>query len=186
VRRRFLDRLEQGVERGGRELVNLVDDEDLVAVADRHDAEAGDDHFADVVDLGVGGSVDFQNIDVASLRNLHTGVTRSARIRRRTALAAQRACEDPRRRGLADAARSCEHERLRQPPARQRVAQRTRHRVLTDDILEALRPPLARDDLVGHQRTAAGALRHPAWTGTAFRFDDTDSRFGRCSSEDFG
>jgi hypothetical protein len=31
---------------------------------------------------------------------------------------------------LADAARPGKHERLRQPPARERVAQRTRHRVL--------------------------------------------------------
>ena len=44
-----------------------------------------------------------------------------------------------------------EHERLRQPPARERVAQRTRHRLLSDDIVELLRPPFARDDLVGHE-----------------------------------
>ena len=37
VRRRLLDRLEQRVERVRRELMDLVDDEDLVAVAHRRD-----------------------------------------------------------------------------------------------------------------------------------------------------
>ena len=54
-------------------------------------------------------------------------------------------------RRLADAARPGEDERLRQPAARQRVAQRARDRLLADDIVERLRPPLARDDLVGHR-----------------------------------
>ena len=43
-----------------------------------------------------------------------------------------------------------EHERLREPAAGQRVAQRPRHRLLSDDIVEPLRPPLAGDDLIGH------------------------------------
>jgi hypothetical protein len=58
--------------------------------------------------------------------------------------------EDARGRRLSHAARTGEHERLRQPAAPQRVAQRPRHRVLADDIVEPLRPPFARDDLVRH------------------------------------
>ena len=76
----------------------------------------------------------------------------AARIGRRPVHAVQRPRQDARRRRLADAARSGEHERLREPAARQRVAQRPRHRLLSDDVVELLRPPLARDDLVGHFR----------------------------------
>ena len=35
-------------------------------------------------------------------------------------------------------------------PLAMRVAQRTRHRLLPDDIVEPLRAPLAREDLIGH------------------------------------
>ena len=63
--------------------MDFVDDEDLVAVADRHDAEAGDDHFADVVDLGVRRGVDLEDVDVAPLGDLDAGVAVAARIRRR-------------------------------------------------------------------------------------------------------
>ena len=65
--------------------------------------------------------------------------------------AVQRPRQDARGRRLADAARPGEHERLRQAAARQRVAQRPRHRLLADDVVEPLRPPFARDDLVGHR-----------------------------------
>ena len=44
--------------------------------------------------------------------------------------------EDAGGRRLADAARPGEDERLRQAPAGQRVAQRPRHRLLADDIVE--------------------------------------------------
>ncbi len=41
-----------------------------------------------------------------------------------------------------------EHERLRDAAAGDRVAQRTRHRLLPDDIVEPLRSPFARENLV--------------------------------------
>ena len=99
----------------------------------------------------VRGGVDLEDVDVAPLGDLDAGVARAARIGRRALHAVQRARQDPRRRRLADAARPGEDERLREPAARQRVAQRPRHRLLADDIVEPLRPPFARDDLVGHR-----------------------------------
>ena len=80
VRRRLLDRLQQRVERRRRQLVDFVDDEDLVAVAHRHDAEAGDDHLADVVDAGVGRGVDLEDVDVAPFGDLDARVAHAARI----------------------------------------------------------------------------------------------------------
>ena len=82
VRRRLFDRLQQRVEGLVREPVDLVDDEDLVAVADRRHAEAGDDDLADLVDLGVGRGVDLEDVDVAALRDLDAGVAHAARDRR--------------------------------------------------------------------------------------------------------
>ena len=60
--------------------MDFVDDEDLVAIADRRDAEAGDDDVADLVDLGVGGGVDLEDVHVAALRDLDAGVADAARI----------------------------------------------------------------------------------------------------------
>ena len=127
---------------GARQLVDLVDDEDLVAVAHRHDAEAGDDHLADVVDAGVGRGVDLEHVHVAPFRDLDAGVALAARIGGRPLLAVQRPRQDPRRRRLADAARAGEDERLREPAAGERVAQRRAS------------PPAGRP----RRRTAAGAI----------------------------
>ena len=152
VRRRLLDRLEQRVERVGRELVDLVDDEHLVAVADRQDVEPRDDHLADVVHLRVRGGVDLEGVDVTPLGDLDAGIAGAARLSRRALHAVQRARQDAGRRRLADATRSREDEGLRETAARQRVPQGARHRLLPDDVVEALGPPLARQDLVGHLR----------------------------------
>ena len=53
-------------------------------------------------------------------------------------------------RGLADAARAGEDERLRDAAGRDRVAQRLRDAALADDVIEPLRTPFAGEDLVGH------------------------------------
>ena len=132
--------------------MHLVDDEHFVAVADRPDGEAGDDHFADVVDARVRRGVDFEDVDVAPFRDFDARLADAAGIGRRSVHAIQRAREDARRRRLADPARPREHERLREPVALQRVAQRARDRVLADDVIELLRPPFAGDDLIRHFR----------------------------------
>ena len=147
VRRRLLNRLEERVERLLREPVHFVDDEDLEAVPDRSDAQAGNDDLADLVDLRVGGGVDLEHVDVAALRNLDAGVTDAARVRGRSRDAVQPARQDARGRGLADAARAGKDERLRDAVGRNRVAQRLRDAALADDVIEPLRPPLAGDHL---------------------------------------
>src|SRR6185503_7846378 len=150
VRRRLLDRFQQCVERGRGELVHLVDDEDLVLVADRRDREARDHDLAYVVDAGVAGGVDLEDVDVAPLRDLDAGVALTAWIRCRTVDAVERAREDSRGRGLAAAPRPGEHERLRNAPAGDRIAQRTRDRLLADDLVEPLRTPFASQYLIRH------------------------------------
>ena len=130
--------------------MDLVDDENLVAVTRRPDGQSGDDHLADIVDSRMCRRVDFEHVDVARFGNFNAGVAPSARVGRRALLAIERARENPRGRRLTDAARPRKDERLREPPARERVFQRPRHRQLSDDIVEPLRPPFARDHLIGH------------------------------------
>src|SRR5207249_10728690 len=68
--------------RSRRQLVHIVDDEDLEAVADRKDRESGDDDVAHVVDARVRGGVDLQDVDVAAFRNLGAGLAAPAGIGR--------------------------------------------------------------------------------------------------------
>ncbi len=42
-------------------------------------------------------------------------------------------------------------------PSRERVAQRGDDRLLADEVGEALRPPLARENLIGHWKLEAAA-----------------------------
>ena len=64
--------------------------------------------------------------------------------------AQERARQEARRRRLADAARPREEIGVRHAAGRQRVPERPGDRVLPDDRVEYLRPPLSRQDLVAH------------------------------------
>ena len=97
---------------------------------------------------------DLAFVQGAAFGDFAAGIARTARIGGRAVHAVQRAGENPRGRRLADAARTGEHEGLGEPAAFQRVAQRTRHRLLSDHVVELLRPPFARDYLVRHGRLA--------------------------------
>ncbi len=130
--------------------MDLVDDEDLVAVADRRDRQPLDDHLAHVVDAGVRRRVDFKDVDVPAFGDLDARIAHAARLGRGPLHAAQRARQDARRRGLAAAPRPRKHERLRDALALQRVLQRARDRVLAENVFEFLRAPLPRQHLVCH------------------------------------
>ena len=142
VRGRLLDRLEQGVERLRGELMDLVDDEDLVAVAGRRDGEPGDHHLADVIDTRMAGRVDLEDVEVPPLRDLHAGIADAARLRRGPLHTVQRLRENPRRRRLTGATRAGKHERMRDAAAGNCIAQRARHGLLADDLVKPLRTPL--------------------------------------------
>ena len=98
---------------------------------------------------GVRRRVDLEHVHVAALRDLDAGVALAARIGGRALFAVEASREDACGRGLADAARAGEDERLRDAAGRDRVAQRLRHAALADHVVEALRTPLAGEDLVG-------------------------------------
>ena len=132
--------------------MDFVDDEDLVAVADRRHPETRDDDVADLVDPGMRGSVDLEDVHVAPLSDLAAGVALTTRVGGRPLVAIEAAGKDASGRRLADPARAGEHERLCNAADRDRVAQRLRHATLTDHVVESLRAPLAGENLVtGHR-----------------------------------
>ncbi len=151
VRRWLLDGFEERVEGVLREAVDFVDDERLVPVAHRPQAEAFDDGLADFVDPRVGGGVDLEHVDAAALRDLDARIAGAARVGRRALRTVQRPRQNARERRLAHAARPREDERLADAIAGERVPQGLRHAFLADDIVEALGAVLAREDLVGHE-----------------------------------
>ena len=151
MRGRLLDRLEQRVEGGARQLVHLVNDEHLISIANGGERQVVDDDFANRVDTRVARRIDLEDVDVAPLRNLDARVANAAGIGGRSLDAAQRARQDARRRRLAGSALARKHERLRDAAAGDRIAQRTRHRLLPDDVIEALGTPLSGENLIGHK-----------------------------------
>ena len=75
--RRLLEGLEQSIEGGVGDLVGLVEDVDLVAVA-RGAIAGGIAQFANLVDAAVGGGVDLDDVDGDAPANLGAGVADAA------------------------------------------------------------------------------------------------------------
>ncbi|GJE72535.1 hypothetical protein CHKEEEPN_4092 [Methylorubrum podarium] len=154
VGRRFLQRLQEGVERLLREHVDLVDDVDLVAGRDRRVADAVDD-AAHVVDAGMRGGVHLQHVHVPGFhdrlavqpefRHRHGG----AGIRLAGAEIVEAAGEDAGGGGLADAAHARQHPGLRDAVGRERVAQRAHHGALADQVVEGLGAVFSRQHPIG-------------------------------------
>ena len=159
VRRRLLDDLEQRVEGLAREAVDLVEHHHLVAVAGRAVLQALGE-IADLLDLGIGGGVDLDDVEVRAAGDLDAGGALVARIGRRAALAVERLGQHARRRGLADAADSGKKIGLSDAPFLERVTQSDNDRFLADEAGEILRAPLAREDLIRH-RDGSGLRRVP-------------------------
>ncbi len=167
VLRRLLQRLQQAVEGGLRQHVHFVDDVDLVAGDRRLVAHRLDD-LADVVDAGVGGGVHLDDVDVAALHDggavfAHLVHVDGGLIDLAGDRIVERAGEDARRRGLADAAHAGEHIGLRDTPAVESVGEGAHHRLLADEIDEALRPVLAGKHPIGAgtRLLVSGAVHAP-------------------------
>ncbi len=160
VRRRFLQRLEQAVPCLFGEHVRFVDDVHLVARGDSGIAHSLG-YLANVVDAGMAGGVHLNHVDMAPLGNRDAGFTHAARRNRGAALpigadAVQRLGDQPRGRGLAHPAHPGHEERMRQPLAPDRVAQRLHHGVLADQLGKGLRAVFARKHAIGLARSASG------------------------------
>ena len=129
VRRRLLHRLQQSVEGGGREHVDLVDDVDLVRGPGRKHAGVGD-QVPRVLDAVVARAVDLDDVDVVTPKH------RS--LIERLVGAVQAAGEDAGHRRLADAAGAAEEIGVRRPIPIDRLLERVRDRLLTHHLAEGL------------------------------------------------
>jgi hypothetical protein len=143
VRRRFLERFQQRVERVIRQHVHLVDEVHLVASAARcvlHVVE----QFTRVIDLGARGRIHFDEIDETTLVDLPACGAHAAGIRAHAGFAVQRFGEYARHRGFADSAGAGKQEGVMDFAAVERVAQGAQHMLLPHHFGEALGAPLAR------------------------------------------
>jgi hypothetical protein len=165
VRGRFLQRLEQRVERRRRQHVDLVDDVNLVAALGRRVADVVA-QLAHLLDTVVGRAVDLQHVERAALGDLLADFLLRIEVGGGAVGGLERLGENARGGSLACAARPDEKVSLRNAAESQRVGQRAHHRLLPDDLRERLRPVLARKNLVSHgtkilppARTAASLER---------------------------
>ena len=161
VRGWLLERLQQRVEGAVGEHVGLVDDEHPVAVAGRRVANELVE-LPDIVDARLRCGVHLDDVEVARLLDLDTGVAFAAGIRGRGlhVAAVQPLRQEPGDRRLADPADARKAVGVRQPTPFQGIAEGPDDRRLAHDLLELLRPPLAGQNLVmlvGHGRS--GKLR---------------------------
>ena len=163
VRRRLFERFQQRIEGVTRQHMHFVDDVDLVARRHRGIAHRLD-NLAHIVDAGVRRGVHFDDVDMAPFGDRAARLAHPARIDRRPALpvgadAIERLGDQARGRRLADPAHPGHQKRMRQPVARDRVAQRAHHRILTDQFGKGLRAIFAREDAVRRRSTPAASPR---------------------------
>ena len=133
--RRFLQRLQEGVEARRGQHVHLVDEIDLEAPPARQVLRVLQ-QFPGIVDPGAGSGVDLDQVDEAVLLDLPADRARPAGRRGYPRLAVQALGENARDGGLADTPGAGEEIRMVDAPRIQPVAQRPDHVILADKALE--------------------------------------------------
>ena len=176
--RRLLDQLQQGVEGGVRELVRLVEDVDLVASLDRLEDDVLAD-LADVVDAPLGRSVHLDHVERCPRGDRAAGVALVAGGRGRALRAVERLGDDPGERGLTGSARAGEEVRLADEVALDRIAKRSHHRLLPDDLVE-----VERAGTCGRARSQVHATRQVRASPVAHL--PSKARPGRCRRRSLG
>jgi hypothetical protein len=132
--------------------VHFVDQVHLVAAA-RGGVLRVLDQLADVVDAGVAGGVDFQQVHRAALVDLAAGGTDAAGIGAHALIAVESLGNNARQRGLADAARSREQDRRMQPVLVERMRQRAHHMLLPHHLVKAAGTVLAGQREIAHEKS---------------------------------
>ena len=148
---RFFQGFEQGIEGRRREHVALVDHVDLPAGLHRRKAGALD-QLADVVDAGVGGGVNFDDIEGIAGSDGHTHLAMAAGFRGRgvAADAVERAGQDAGAGGLASAAGSAEEIGGSDAAGAQGIGQGGGDGLLPHQLSEPLGAVFVVEGLVGH------------------------------------
>ena len=149
VRRWFFERLEQRVEGGVREHVDLVDVENLELPAGGGEAH-GLAQVADLLDAVVRGTVDFEHVERATFGNLDADVLLGVEVGFRAVGAVERLGENPRGGGLPGAPRADEKIGVGQPFLGDGVAKGPDDVVLSEDVVEGFGSVFAGEDLITH------------------------------------
>ena len=138
VGRRFFQRFEQRVERADRKHVDFVDDVDLVAAG-----LGRKEHFVldlpDIIDPGVAGSVDFNDIDAVAGFDFDAVAAHPARFGGRTFIAVQGTGKDSGSGGFSHSAGTAEEIRMGDSPLGDRAFDRGNDERLTDKSGKLLR-----------------------------------------------
>ena len=129
--------------------MDFVNDEHARAVARREIAHRFA-QLADFVNAAVRGSVNLQDVHGIPGGDFRARSALAAGPDRWALGAIERLGEDPRRGGLPHAARARENVTVRHPVPPDGVGECFRDQLLTDHLVENLRPVLAGDHLVGH------------------------------------
>ena len=151
VRRRLLERLEQGIERRRGEHVHLVDDVDLEFRRGRR-VHTGLAQLTHLLDAVVAGAVDLQHVDRAALGDLVALRIVIGKIDLRPVGAVEALGKNPRQGRLAGSPWPAEQIGVRDSLTTDGVGQRLADVILADDIAEALRTVFPGYDLVRHRR----------------------------------
>ena len=162
VRRRFLQRLEKRVEGASGEHVDFVDNEDPVA-AQRRAVACLADEFTCVVDAGMGGSIDLNDIDMPGFSDAYAGPAGAAGVEGRPVPvlvpdAIQRPSDDSGCRRLADTADAGQHESVRDPLGFEGISKRAHEAFLPDQRIESQGTVLSGQDFVGVGATGSDGL----------------------------
>ena len=145
----FFQRLEQRIERVLGQHVHLVDEVHLVAPARRQVLRVLD-YLAHVVDAGVAGGVDLEQVDEAARIHRLAHRADAAGFGPDATFAIQALGEDARDRGLAHAAGSGEEEGVMHPSRIQRIGQGTDDMLLAHQFGKTPGAPFAREDEIRH------------------------------------
>ena len=147
VRRRLFKGFEQGVEGGLTEHVGFVDDVDLEAAAGGAELGVGDE-IADVVDAGVAGGVDLDDVDVIAPADGEAGGTFAAGLGGWLVggLAVEAFGEDAGGGGFSGAAGSAEEKGVSEPAGGDGAGEGLSDLGLADEIVEGGRAITAGED----------------------------------------
>ena len=169
VRRRLLQDLQQRIERRSRQHVDFIDDENLVTIPGRR-IPCVLTQLADIVDAGIGGGVDLEHIHALARGDLKTGRALITRCYSRSLKAIQTFGKDSGGGCLANSTRSRKQIGMPDAVHLDGILEGLNDRLLTNDILEYLRPELSGNDLILHRiyRGSGPGVTASHW-GTRYR-----------------
>ncbi len=155
--------------------MNLVDYEDLAAVACRRDVYVLENDVADLIDLRIRSGVEFEHVYRTafgdfSARRTRLGIVDPAGAYGRFLglMAVERLCQQTSGRRLSDTSRPRKQVSMMQPPVLDRITKRLRNMLLAGDLVKSLRPPFSGNNLVGHSLHRIMDIRETIKLGASF------------------